>query len=470
MQNGFNGSRSPPRHAVTSTLASGAETSDGGGVVAAVAGTFKRARASRPVSLVTGAVGTAAGWVGGALPALVGLVRPGGGGGGRRQQEQQPPSPYGLGGGSRSGFLTPRPGSSGGGGVLGPGGAGSPHSPMGRPRAVPVMVQDGVRWVNLVRWLSLARLFTPCFRPRGGSRRRVRFGGAAGSGRGLLLGPNGEGGGKAAAELAGSTAAPAPTTAAGAAAAAAPGGSTSRPVYIQVRQARQLVWPSLAGVPAEGPSCYCLLLAGDTPVGSTQARQVAGGGGAGGVAGGGGGGSSTVVWNEVFSFPRSLLEAPGGISLPGAPPRLLLQVWVCEGGGVGALGASEEVLVGQAELGGRLGGLLAAERPHPLSAVLELQALDEDTGQVEPGSCGELLVAAWVEPGAGDAAPRTSPCLLPGAPSAAEAGVLYSNLSAPCGSKSMPAVVHSPLGTLYEEPAVAALQVVVSGLAGLRWE
>ncbi len=42
-----------------------------------------------------------------------------------------------------------------------------------------------------------------------------------------------------------------------------------------------------------------------------------------------------------------------------------------------------------------------------------------------------------------------------------EAGVLTSNLSAPCGSKTPPLVVHSPMGTLYEEPCINVIKITV---------
>lgn len=53
-------------------------------------------------------------------------------------------------------------------------------------------------------------------------------------------------------------------------------------------------------------------------------------------------------------------------------------------------------------------------------------------------------------------AAATAPLVDPG-----EAGVLTSNLSAPCGSKTPPLVVHSPLGTLYEEPCINVIKITV---------
>ncbi|EFJ46863.1 hypothetical protein VOLCADRAFT_92598 [Volvox carteri f. nagariensis] len=332
-----------------------------------------------------------------------------------------------------------------------PAGRGHSHSPgssrkhVGRPHhAVPVSttrVQDVVRWVNLVRLVNVVKLLRP-YRLLPRSRRRVRFGPAAGQ-RGLMMTSGGGEGGKPIGDLAaGATGAVQGSPAA-----------ASRPVYIQVRQGRHLVWPSFEGMDY---SCSCLLLVGGQLRGSTQAAPVAQGGGGAGGGGGvawGGGNSNTVQWNEVFSLPRSCLEgAPGG--------RVVLEVWCSE---------PDDVLVGQAEL--LLGPMLEVENPHPLSTVLELQAIDEETGQVEPGTCGELHVAAWVEPEVVDRAaqcPYSLPTVAPA--DLGEAGVVTSNLSAPCGSKSMPQVVHSPLGTLYEEPCVVALKLSVVGLVDLSYD
>ncbi|PNH03275.1 hypothetical protein TSOC_010674 [Tetrabaena socialis] len=214
-----------------------------------------------------------------------------------------------------------------------------------------LVAPDGVKWVNLVRFVNLARLFTVCLRPKGG-RRRVRFG--SGGNRSMMM--KGACDSRRSGEL--------------------PGGRpqmpacTTRPVYIQVRSGRQLVWSTFEEVEH---ACYCVLLVGNTPRGTTQAVPVAAGGGGGGGGPGGGAVGANPQWNEVFSFPRAVLE-----------------VWSMESYG-------DDVLVGQAELG--LAPMLAADNPHPLTAVLELQAIDDDTGQPEPGSCGELVVAAWVEPG-----------------------------------------------------------------------
>ncbi|KXZ49071.1 hypothetical protein GPECTOR_23g156 [Gonium pectorale] len=406
---------SPPQHTLSSGLSGAPDAGDAdAGVSGTFTGAWRRARGSRPVSLVTGALGATAGAVGGALPALWGVVRAGGGlvmrrretgSGAEREAEDALQQRRSLVGRGLRGVS--------GGGAMG----GSPQA--GRARAVPVsttLVQDGVKWVNLVRFVNLARLFTPCFRPLRGPRRRVRFAGAP-SQRGILRGSAGGADGcKAACDMGASGGGATPCTA-----------GTIRPIYIQALP---------------------------VPLPGTGGGAAAGGGGGGGASGVTGG--NTVVWNEVFSFPRSCLEGR-------AAGRVVLQVWSSEPYG-------DDTLVGQAELD--LGPMLAAERPHPLAAMLELQAIDEDTGTVEPGSCGELAVAAWVEPGP-DAPRSTTACPLTSSlpPSDLdEAGVVTSTLSAPCGSKSMPAVVHSPLGTLYEEPCVVVLKITVTGLADLNWE
>eukprot|EP00198_Chlamydomonas_reinhardtii_P009851 XP_001699188.1 predicted protein [Chlamydomonas reinhardtii] len=292
-----------------------------------------------------------------------------------------------------------------------------------RPRTAinAVTPADGVKWVNLMRLVNISRLFTVCIRPAGGrGRRRVRFGGGA-SGRALLMQANG-----------------------GAAC------DTGR-----VRSGRHLVWPTYEGV---DHTCYCLLLVNDQPRGSTQAVAVSGatGGGGGAFGGSAAAANNTVQWNEVFSFPRACLEGRAGSVVQ-------LQVWSSESYG-------DDVLVGAAEL--PLGPLLAAERPRPLNTVLELQAIDDETGQPEPGSCGDLLVAAWVEPAA-EKGVSAAPCML-SPPAAAtdvdEPGVVTSNLSAPCGTKSMPQVIHSQMGTLYEEPCVMAIKISVVGLVDLNYE
>ncbi|GLI67443.1 hypothetical protein VaNZ11_011636 [Volvox africanus] len=311
--------------------------------------------------------------------------------------------------------------------------------------AVPVSttrVQDGIKWVNLVRFINLAKLFRPCLLPR--NRRRVRFGPQAAQ-RGRLMPSSGGEAGKPSCDV--STAGAGINT--GSLAAAV------RPVYIQVRQGRQLVWPSFEGMDY---SCFCVLLVGGQILGTTQAVPLGQGGGvAGGWGGGGGtggGNTNTVQWNEGFSLPRSCFEGvPDG--------RVVLEVYSTEPVG-------DDVLVGQAEL--LLGPMLAAEYPHPLAAVLYLQALDDETGQVEPGTCGELHVAAWVEAEMVNTAAHRPYSLPTAAPAdLGEAGVVTSNLSAPCGSKSMPQVVHSPLGTLYEEPCVVAFKISVVGLVNLDY-
>ncbi|GIM03478.1 hypothetical protein Vretimale_8251 [Volvox reticuliferus] len=312
--------------------------------------------------------------------------------------------------------------------------------------AVPVSttrVQDGIKWVNLVKFVNLAKLFRPCLLPR--NRRRVRFGPQT-TQRGLRMPSSGGEGGKTSCDV--STAGAGTNTGSPAAA--------LRPVYIQIRQGRQLVWPSFEGMDY---SCFCVLLVGGQILGTTQAVPLAQGGGAAGGwgAGGGTGGGNinTVQWNEGFSLPRSCFAGVAG-------GRVVLEVYSSEPVG-------DDVLVGQAEL--LLGPMLAAEQPHPLATVLDLQALDEETGQVEPGTCGELHVAAWVEAEMVDTEAHRRYALPTAAPAdLGEAGVLTSNLSAPCGSKSMPQVVHSPLGTLYEEPCVVAFKISVVGLVNLCYD
>ncbi|KAG2489818.1 hypothetical protein HYH03_011767 [Edaphochlamys debaryana] len=429
---------SPPRHAYASPL--GSEIPPSGGALTAagdaVSSAFKRARDSRAVTFVTGTVGTVAGSLGGAVSRV--LTQRDTGAGQRARREQRESREYLR--QSTQAALVPRPAP--GGGAAAVGGGGSPAHAGGHGRAVPMsttVVQDGVRWLNLARLLNFARVFS-CVRPLPGQarqtrqsrRRRVRFGAGA-SGRALMLkaASSGEVGKSNLAE---------------------PG---TRPVYVQVRQGRQLVWPTFEG--AEH-TCYCLMLVADQPRATTKALTVASapGGTAGGAPGGaGGGGPNCVTWNEVFSFPRSCLEGA-------AAGRVLLQVWSAESFG-------DDVLVGQAEL--LLAPLLEAERPHPINAALELQAIDDATGQPEPGSCGELLVSAWAEAAAEPSMGAPKTCMLSSrAADLDEAGVVTSNLSAPCGNKSMPQVVHSPLGTLYEEPCVVVLKMTVVGLVDLNYD
>ncbi|GLC53211.1 hypothetical protein PLESTB_000720200 [Pleodorina starrii] len=462
---------SPQRNSGSSVAAGGTDGGGRTGLASTIADTLKRARARRQVRLADSGDTPPMDPLAAAAAADPPGADEGSGGGGAgggspdrwRRREGEVPSSR-----RRTISLVPRKAAAVGQRGLSDGGGGGddrPRGPGGSPdhghghrhdrshhHAVPVSttrVQDGVKWVNLVRFVNLARLFTPCLRPR--NRRRVRFG-ATPPQRGLVMTASCEGGGKFAGDLAASTGAAASVSPATAAAAAA-GPAASRPVYIQVRRARHLVWKSFEGVEH---SCWCVVLVGEQPRGSTQGVPVAQAGGGGGGGGGGAAGSNTVQWNEVFSLPRCCFEgSPDG-------SRVVFEVWSSEAFG-------DDVLIGQAELD--LHNLLQADRPHPLTKELELRALDEESGQLEPGKCGELHVAAWVEPGVEQAPPR--PYSLPTSSPAdlEEAGVVTSSLSAPAGTaKSMPQVLHSPLGTLYEEPCVVALKITVVGLTNLSYD
>lgn len=81
-------------------------------------------------------------------------------------------------------------------------------------------------------------------------------------------------------------------------------------MYVQVRSAARLVWPTIEGA---SHSTYCVLMVGGQQRGCTHqvACTV----------------SNSAAWNEVFTLPRKALEAAGG--------RCLLQVWGLVAGWVG---------------------------------------------------------------------------------------------------------------------------------------